>query len=92
MAAAQAHRFAAGETPPLDPNHVATPLKTAIEKKERRRSHMTQPTNTTKGSAKVLVTWPRKAVQWPLSHDQGLEEINVSTPRDQERNGCTPAT
>lgn len=49
MAAAQAHRRAAEETPPLYLHHVVMPLKTAIEKKERRPHHMTQTYQYSKG-------------------------------------------
>lgn len=53
MAAAQAHRLAAGETPPLDLNHMVMPLKTAIEKKERRPHHMTQTYQYSKGKRQI---------------------------------------
>lgn len=53
MATAQAHRLTAGETPPLDLNHVVMPLKTAIEKKERRPHHMTQTYQYSKGKRQI---------------------------------------
>ena len=85
MASAQARKLAAagGSAPqPASPGNGLS--KTAIEKKAPILSHDSDlPIRQGKGP-KVLVTWPRRALNLPLSHDQAEAWKGAGN-----RSGCT---